>query len=106
MVQYTIMRYIKNLTQETIKELEDIIKNDSRYRSRNRAQAILLSNQGKTTNELVNIFGVSQRTVYRWFNRFSQITISALHDLEGRGRKATLNGKEDEKIVKEVIKKN
>jgi hypothetical protein len=28
-----------------------------------------------------------------------------LHDLEGKGRKATLNSEKDEKIVKEIIKK-
>ena len=100
------MRYIRNLSDETIKSLEEIVKNDSRYRSRHRAQAILLSNQGKSVNDLIEIFGYSQRTIYRWFNRFSHDNVNTLHDLGGRGRKPFLNVEKDEKIVKEIIKKN
>jgi transposase len=100
------MRYIKNLSDKVIKSLEEIIKEDSRYRSRHRAQAILLSNQGKSVKDLTDIFGYSQRTIYRWFNRFSDDNLNTLHDLGGRGRKPFLNIEKDEKIVKEIIKKN
>jgi len=100
------MRYIKDLSDEAIKSLEEIVKEDSRYRSRHRAQAILLSNQGKSVNDLVNIFGYSQRTIYRWFNRFSYDNVNTLHDLGGRGRKPFLSIDKDEEIVKEIIKKS
>lgn len=99
------MRYIRNLSDEAIKSLEEIVKNDSRYRSRHRAQAVLLSNQGKSVNDLISIFGYSQRTIYRWFDRFSHDNINTLHDLGGRGRKPFFNIEKDEKIVKEIIKK-
>jgi transposase len=99
------MRYIKNLSDEAMKSLEEIVKNDSRYRSRHRAQAILLSNQGKSVNELIDIFGYSQRTIYRWFDRFSHNNVSSLHDLGGRGRKPFFSIEKDEEIVKEIIKK-
>jgi transposase len=99
------MRNIRNLSNEAIKSLEEIVKNDSRYRSRHRAKAILLSNQGKSVNELIDIFGCSKRTIYRWFDRFSHYaSIELLHDLPGRGRKAVLDVEKDEKIVKEIIK--
>jgi hypothetical protein len=37
------MRYITDIDEKTIKELERIIKEDKHYKSRYRAQAILLT---------------------------------------------------------------
>ena len=51
------MRYIRKLENKTIKDLEKIVKEDKHYKSRYRAQAILLSYQGKNVNELADIFG-------------------------------------------------
>ena len=65
------MRYITDIDKETIKELERIMKEDERYKSRHRAHAILLSNQGKKVNELAEIFGCQIRTIYRWFDKFA-----------------------------------
>jgi len=100
------MRYITELDEQTIKELERIVKEDERYKSRYRAQAILLSNQGKNVKELSDIFGCKIRTIYRWFNRFESEKIEGLYELKGRGRKPLLTIEEDAKIVKEHIKKN
>ena len=89
------MRYINNLDKKTLKELELIIKNDSRYKSRDRAHAILLSNKGKNMEELSKIFSCSYRTIQRWFDKFKAENLTKLHDLEGRGRKAILKVKRD-----------
>lgn len=99
------MRYIEQLDEETIKELEKIVKEDKRYKSRYRAQAILLSHQGKSVNELAEIFGCQIRTIYRWFNRFEAEKVEAVFELKGRGRKAILTIEDDAKKVKEYIKK-
>ena len=98
------MRYI-TLNEHIIKELQEIVKTDIRHKSRIRAQALLLSNQGKKIPELVKILGSSQRTIYRWFDRFNQDNINTLHELAGRGRKPHLNRKEHENSVKMHIKK-
>ena len=50
------MRYINNLDEIITNELERIIKEDIHYRSRHRAKAILLSNEGKEVKEIANIF--------------------------------------------------
>lgn len=100
------MRYITEINEETKKELERIIKEDERYKSRYRAQAILLSNQGKNVNELADIFGCKIRTIYRWFDRFEREKIEGIFELKGRGRKPILKVTEDAKRVKEYIKKN
>jgi transposase len=100
------MRYITNIDEETIKELEKIMKEDERYKSRHRAHAILLSNQGKTINELAEIFGCQIRTIYRWFDRFEADKIEGIFELKGRGRKPKLTIEKDaEKVIKH-IKKN
>jgi len=99
------MIYIK-LNDDTINELKEIIKTESRYKSRNRAHALLLSNEGKSTTEIAKIFNCSQRTVYRWFERFKDTKIDALHDLPGRGRKPLLVQKEHAEPILRNIKKN
>ena len=99
------MRYITELDEATIKELERIVKEEEQYKSRYRAQAILLSYQGKSVNELAEIFGCEIRTIYRWFDRFEEKKIEGVFELKGRGRKPILTIEEDEKRVKEYIKK-
>ena len=99
------MRYITDLNKETIESLEQIIKNEKRHKSRYRAQAILLSNQRKTINEIAEIFGVEIRTIYRWFNRFEEDNLDGINELAGRGRKPSLTIENDAQKVKEHIKK-
>ena len=99
------MRYITDLNKETIESLERIIKDEKRYKSRYRAQAILLSNQRKTINEIAEIFGVKIRTIYRWFDRFEKDNLNGIYELEGRGRKPNLTIEDDAQKVKEYIKK-
>jgi len=98
------MRFI-TLNEETITQLKEIVKTDKRHKSRLRAQALLLNNQGKKIPELVEILGVSQRTIYRWFDRFNSDNIQTIHELPGRGRKSLLNLREHESLVKMYIKK-
>jgi len=99
------MRYVQ-LKEETIRQLQEIVKTDKRHKSRVRAQALLLSNQGKKITEIVDIIGYSQRTIYRWFDRFNDENILTVHELSGRGRKPLLNVKDHAKDVKIHIKKS
>ena len=100
------MRYITDINEDTIKELERIVKEDERYKSRYRAQAILLSNQGKSVKELAEIFNCQIRTIYRWFDIFEEKKIEGVFELKGRGRKPILTVENDAEKVKEYIKKN
>ena len=99
------MRYITDLNKDTIEALEKIIKDEKRYKSRYRAQAILLSNQRKNINEIAEIFGVKIRTIYRWFDRFEKDNLDGIYELKGRGRKPKLRIENDAKKVQEYIKK-
>jgi len=100
------MRYITELNKEMAEELEAIVKSEQRYKSRYRAQAILLSNQRKTVNEIAEIFGVKIRTIYRWFDRFESEKILGVYEQKGRGRKSKLKLEEDGEKIKKYIKKN
>ena len=94
------MRYISNLNNNIVKELKKIVKNDTSLQTRERAHAILLSNDGITVGEITKIFNKSQRTIYRWFDRFNEEQTDKLSDLDGRGRKAALTEKDITKVKK------
>ena len=98
------MRYL-TLTEETVVKLETIYKTDHRHKSRARAQSFLLSNQGMSTTEIIEIVNCSQRTLYRWFDQFDANHIETLHELAGRGRKPKFRLTEHAFSVKEHIKK-
>ena len=94
------MRYISNLNNNIVKELKKIVKNSTSLQTRERAHAILLSNDGITVGEITKIFNKSQRTIYRWFDRFNEEQTDKLSDLDGRGRKAALTEKDITKVEK------
>lgn len=68
-----------------------------------RSHAILLSNDGKTSKELAEIFFVSQRTVFQWFRDFKERGIESLSCQSGRGRKTILNVVKDKDIIEKQI---
>ena len=98
------MKYI-TLNQPIIEALQTIVKTDTRYKSRARAQAFLLNAQGIKIPEIAKIIDVSQRTLYRWFDRFDNNNLNTIHELAGRGRKALLNTQEHADSIKIHIKK-
>jgi transposase len=98
------MKYI-TLNNQTIEALQTIVKRDTRHKSRARAQAFLLNSQGIKIPEIAKIIDVSQRTLYRWFDRFNQENLNTLHELTGRGRKSLLTIEEHQNSVRIHIKK-
>ena len=82
------MKLITNLTPKTIAELENIIKFNDKFRARKRAETILLSYQGQTVNEIVEIFNIKHQAVWKWFRNFEKYGIESLHEKPGRGRKS------------------
>ena len=98
------MKYIA-LNDTIIEKLQAVVKSDTRHKSRTRAQAFLLNAQGIKIPEIAKILNVSQRTLYRWFDRFDKKNLNSIHELEGRGRKPILNIQEHAASVKIHIKK-
>ena len=98
------MKYIA-LNDTIIEKLQAVVKSDTRHNSRTRAQVFLLNKQGIKIPEIAKILNVSQRTLYRWFDRFDKKNLNSIHELEGRGRKPLLNIQEHAASVKIHIKK-
>ena len=71
--------------------LLEISKNGKSKQERIRAHAIVLSNEGKKSQELATIFDVTQRTMFQWFKDFKELGLDSLAQQSGRGRKTKLS---------------
>lgn len=101
------MRFVK-LTEPEIATLQEGHKNGLQFQFRNRCFCLLLSQQGKTVAELMQLFDISRITVYNWLDAWERRGICGLMNKPGRGRKAILSLQNPEHIreVKNLIAKN
>jgi transposase len=82
------------------KKLKNIQKNSQSYSVRQRVQAILLFDQGKTNlDDLASIINVCSTSIYNWIIRWQENGIEGLYDLEGRGRKPLFSFSEELTII-------
>lgn len=88
------MRKIENLTDKEQRQLEEMRKSDSNYRERDRAASVLLSYRGYRPQEIADIFEVSRRIIYQWFDNYRDFGIEGLETKEGQGRKPILKKNE------------
>ena len=68
------MRFMKDLSQETLSLLQRMYRQSQYYRVRQRAHCIILSYQGYTAKELQKIFQVNLLTIYHWFDTWEFTT--------------------------------
>jgi transposase len=92
------MRFIQDLTNETIHLLERLYKRSRYPRVRQRAQCILLSHEGYTVSELVRIFRVDRMTIYNWFNTWETRRFPGLYDRPGKGNTPKLTPTQREQV--------
>ena len=92
------MRYIKGLTQDTLKLLKRIYQQSKYYQVRQRAHCIQLSYQGYKISELMSIFQVSRNTIYNWFNAWESSKFVGLYNSPGRGRKKRFTVEQEQQI--------
>lgn len=59
---------------------------------------MILSYQGLSINQLIEIFGVGRKTIYNWLTRWEDRKVVGLYNHLGRGRKPKLNEKQKEQI--------
>ena len=76
------------LTQEQIAQLKSIIKNEKKYRTTQRAQALLLRFKGIAVADISFALSVWQETVYIWIKNYKRNGIDSLYEKNGRGRKS------------------
>jgi len=89
--------------EKIIHRLLEISKNGNSKQERIRAHALVLSNDGKKSQEIATIFDVTQRTVFQWFKDFKEMGLDSLAQQRGRGRKTKLSVEKDLEIVKKNI---
>jgi len=99
------MRYINQLTPETLNMLRRIYRQSQHNLVRQRAHCLILSNQGYKISQLMSIFKVSRNTIYNWFNNWEMSQLVGLYDKHGRGRKRLFN-KDQEKEIKKWVEEN
>ena len=83
------MRFMANVSQETMRMLQRIDKHRKHHRVRQRAHCLLLSVQRHTTTELMDIFQVDRITMYHWFDAWDSRHLAGLYDKANPGRPPT-----------------
>lgn len=92
------MRYI-TLEKEDLERLEQLYRKDGNATVRKRSQCFVLSHQGRNIVDLAKIFGVSRRTIERWFDGWEKKGFGSLPVQPGRGAKMRLEGFEKEVAI-------
>jgi len=89
--------------EKILQKLSQISKKAKSKQERIRAHALILSNDGRKSQELATIFDVSQRTIFQWFKDFKEMGLDSLVQKSGRGRKNKLSKEKYLKIVQKHI---
>ena len=92
------MRFVEEVSQETIRMLHRIYKQSTHHRVRQRAHCILLSLQHVTTTELLRIFRVDRITIYHWFDAWESRRLAGLYDHAKPGRPPKCTPEQKEQI--------
>jgi transposase len=92
------MRFIQNLSIESISLLTRIYQRSKHHQVRQRAHCILLSHEGYSTTVLMDLFKVTRLTLYNWFDEGAARRFSGLYNRPGRGRKRTFTADQQEQI--------
>src|SRR5215510_11238318 len=80
------MRFIHDLSPETQCLLWRCYKESKHHRVRQRAHCILLSFEGRTTTDLMDIFDVDRLTISHWFDAWEAYHFIGLYDHKRCGR--------------------
>jgi transposase len=92
------MPFTRTVTPENQRLLQRIYRQSRHHGVRQRAHCILLRSQGKRVPELVEIFSVSRKTIYNWFEAWERRSMAGLYDRVGRGRKPSFTPEQQEQI--------
>jgi transposase len=92
-------KFVADLSEQQIAQLNDLIESDWNARTRQRAQAILLSNRRYSIDDISAILDYHRVTVSRWIDQWQERGLNGLLENEGRGRKATLSQAEEERVL-------
>lgn len=92
------MPFIREVFSETQRMLERLYRQSRHHQVRQRAHCILLRSQGYSVPQLMDIFLVSRKTIYNWFNAWEAESMVGLYNHPGRGRKPTFSDEQKAQI--------
>jgi len=84
------MKRVERLSEEEKSTLIELKKNHPKYRERERAYGILLSDKGYSPKKISDIFDITSRMVYNWIDEYNKYGIMGLTTEKGQGRKPNL----------------
>ena len=91
-------RYIK-LSGAQRAELDQCYKQGRKAVFRQRCHYILLSDQGKTMEQIADIYQTNRLSIGKWFSRYEQQGVNGLKTNTGRGRKPLLSVDNAEQVA-------
>ena len=77
------MLLTREVFPETQRLLQRLYRQSRHHQVRQRAHCILLSTQGYKIAQLIEIFGVSRKTLYNWFNSWEAQGVVGLYNRKG-----------------------
>lgn len=92
------MQFSRQVFPETQRLLQRLYRQSRHHQVRQRAHCILLTIQGYSIEQLMQIFSVSRKTLYNWFSNWEAQGVLGLYNQPGRGRKSTFNSEQMEQI--------
>ena len=96
------LKFVRLLSEAEQQELQETYQNHSSFKVRQRAQAILLSHQGYTINQLQAIFQINRDYISLWIDRYNRQGIQGLEDSPRSGR-PVINTADEIEIFKAKI---
>lgn len=93
---------IRPLSPETIRLLARIHRSSRHHQVRQRAQFLILYNQGQSLAQLMPIFSVTRKTLYNWINAWEVKGLLGLYNQPGQGRKRTFTPEQEQQIYQWV----
>ena len=93
-------KYVSDLTEDEIRKLQEIMKEDPSSRTRMRAHSILLSSRNYSIDEIADIYQVDRDTVSNWISGWEESGFDGLQDKPISGRPPILNEQEKELVEK------
>lgn len=94
------------LSQSGREALQKGLKGGKSHTFRKRCQTVLLKSEGRTSEDVGKITGMSHVSVNTWLKRFKAKGIEGLLTRPGRGRKPILSREADAEAVPAAVKAN
>lgn len=96
-------KFVSPLNRAQTTQLGHLMNHDLSRRVRMRAHSILLSSQGRSIDEIVDIYQVTRITVSSWIDKWEESGVDALYDRPRSGGPPKLNEQEQE-VAQSLIK--